>query len=281
MELFQALKKHRLVAQRFIVLVICAFVGGFFLYKHEAISCVFNLPQGRLRDSLILIIVSFPVLVALWYFRTIDVREKILQAELFDAQKMLMDGMVVSREIGTERLIKLSETTPQYNEEIKTAFLGVLKSFRANEDKKERRTYGEKILLWFYKNKKLVISEDFNGCVFDNQDFSSKNQEKVFHFFRKEIKLKLSFVSAKLTEMDLTGINLADANLIGADLSLSNLQDTILDRAKLIDSKLLGTNFKGASVVGVNWRGAVYSVNTQLPELNIQNLEEMKEGSSV
>ncbi|WP_225879802.1 hypothetical protein [Abyssogena phaseoliformis symbiont] len=87
-------------------------------------------------------LLALPTTTLLWYFRTCDTRENIHQNYFFDAFKKLTNNKVVRHEIATQRLTNLVKKVPKYKEEIKLAFIKVLKSFpRKSTSNYERRTY--------------------------------------------------------------------------------------------------------------------------------------------
>lgn len=71
-----------------------------------------------------------PILLALWHFRTYDVRQQIEKAEQQIQQATLESGMnkligehSLSIDVGTQLLLKLSSETNRFNDQIQLAFI--------------------------------------------------------------------------------------------------------------------------------------------------------------
>ena len=88
-------------------------------------------------EYLATVVVGIPVFILLWYFRTRDVRQQIekTQAQLWqnhfnNAIENLTSDSFLKEEIGIKSLIKLSETTTEFNELIIIAFESTLNKYR-------------------------------------------------------------------------------------------------------------------------------------------------------
>ena len=248
--------------------------------------------KDNFEKDLLLYLLGLPIIILLWIFRTLDSqkiitntqesikntqesiknnKENIYQNNLFNSFKLLLDDRIVARELATSQLINLSKKVPAYNNEIKLAFINLLKTFKAKTDdeeeddliEKERRTYAQYILNWF-NDKPDIKNLDLDGLVLDNQDFTIPEAKKdLFDFLRfkdlsniDENSLLISYRGA-----DLSGVNLREAYLKSADLRNANLQNTDLRKAHLISANLRKAHLlnkadlRKAYLIGANLRG--------------------------
>lgn len=109
--------KEYILTHRFITLVISAIIGIFlaWLANNELKDCypLFT-SNERFFSSFLLIILSLPTLIALWFFRTHDTQESIRKIEestktniLFNAQRLLFDENKQVKVIGLLQLLQL------------------------------------------------------------------------------------------------------------------------------------------------------------------------------
>jgi hypothetical protein len=177
---FMSKIKNNVLKHRFLYLILSVIVGilfAKFLYQ-PLYEFIINDCETSSVNSLLIALIALPTTAILWFFRTHDTRENIHQNDLFDALKMLTDDMVVRREIATKRLIDLAEKVPEYKEEIKLAFIKVLKSFPRQKDDDKTKSYHGYMLDYFKEECKLT---DDNICTLlninDPQRFIGKSQK--------------------------------------------------------------------------------------------------------
>ncbi len=127
----------------------------------------------------------------------------------------LVDKKIVTREIATARLLKLSKNVPEYNDDIKIAFIKVLKAFPREKNELLRRAYAQHILKWL-NERHQAKDLDLNHCIFDNQDFEISVSENLFQLFQNKSASMLSFEYANLTKANLRGADLTNADLAEA-----------------------------------------------------------------
>ncbi len=97
-------------------------------------------------EYLATVVVGIPVFILLWYFRTRDVRQQIekTQAQLWqnhfnNAIENLTSDSFLKEEIGIKSLIKLSETTTEFNELIIIAFESSLNKYHRYRSEQKNR----------------------------------------------------------------------------------------------------------------------------------------------
>ncbi len=161
---------------RFIALVIPTIVGiaifGLFAYFQILCYLFLFLTNERIITNLLIVTLSVPTFLILWVFRTHDTKkqlnkaqENIKQQDFHDALNMLADDKLISQGIAMQRLIKISEKNPEYNDTIKLAFIQRMKAI--NKEVKEVATEaGIKQFIQSELNTKKEISK-IKGTIQD------------------------------------------------------------------------------------------------------------------
>lgn len=149
------------------------------------------------------LIIASPVAYVLWSFRTIDTAANLRSSELdlhfnnfSHAAGMLKDiDNILAIETGVALLIKLSEQTDLYDDDIRVVFSNLLRTplpeYQDVKDKKvdfedflphkkaTTRRYAQVIFAWFNKKKLDFISPFNPRYAFANQRFDLENEDTL------------------------------------------------------------------------------------------------------
>ena len=194
------------------------------------------------------------------------------QNEYFKGLDNLAEDSLRKIEVSVRQLTALKNLTAEQKEAIKIAFIQRLKNpltkiIETNntniEDKQFAKivffNYGELILDWLTTNGNIKNNE-LDKTNFDYQKLTNYHQQSSentnLSVLKKQSHSHLSFVRARLYNVDLSGAYLYDAKLSGADLRNSNLYDAKLSGADLRKADLRDTDLRKASLSGANLSGA-------------------------
>ncbi len=287
--------KKRFFKHRFWTLVISGILGiiffFLFLWAYDYLSCYFialeNISNLRIRANLSIVFLALFVSLVLWFFRTHDTKEQldktqtnIEQQDFHDALSMLADDKLISQEIAVQRLIKISESNPEYDETIKLAFIKRMKatykeadealakaevskyeSVEAKEKLKQEKSYttieaaekakietAEVIIKALKKVERRTYAqhifrwfiEKYKNKELDLKNLDLRNQDFIV-MDRKKKTYITDFKDKEGNAFELDCVNLAGANLTNADLSGANLKEENLIGVNLTNANLSGT----------------------------------------
>ncbi len=134
-------------------------------------------------EYLATVVVGIPVFILLWYFRTRDVRQQIekTQAQLWqnhfnNAIENLTSDSIVKEDIGIKSLIKLSETTTEFNELIIIAFESTLNKYRRyKSNQKNWKSMGINIEMVYACD---ILAERVYDWLSRHQKFKKEQDDK-------------------------------------------------------------------------------------------------------
>ena len=134
-------------------------------------------------EYLATVVVGIPVFILLWYFRTRDVRQQIekTQAQLWqnhfnNAIENLTSDSFLKEDIGIKSLIKLSETTTEFNELIIIAFESTLNKYRRyKSNQKNWKSMGINIEMVYACD---ILAERVYDWLSRHQKFKKEQDDK-------------------------------------------------------------------------------------------------------
>ena len=222
--LFNAQKllfKSWVLKHRFITLIIGSAFGLYIFnaYWDNNYFCIINISQidnKQLINSVAFVLLSLPVLILLWFFRTHDVGESIQKTEestrasiLFNAQKLLFGDKLKDKTVGLILLLQLKHQG----------------YFRHEIDISTRGTDLQKADL-----QNLDLQEvDLRGAILNHTN---------------------------LHEADLRSADLRNADLRGANLSRTNLQEADFGNVDLRNADLRGADLRNANLINAKHNNA-------------------------
>ena len=139
------------------------------------------------------VVLGLAVFLALWIFRTRDVRQNIEQTNLFNGLRLLASDNPLEIDIGVYQLLRLADAVPEYNPDIRLAFIRRLKQLPTNLPEIPRHpdpdidyqkldeaqisnivplAYAQHIFKWLMKNKQKNDKSDYTNIDISYQDFS-------------------------------------------------------------------------------------------------------------
>ena len=212
----------------------------------ESNSFFGNLGNGegynRFRVNLSLLVMSLPVLLALWCFRTYDTRQQIekTQKQIEEATKsremstynnllavamnMLVSDKVEVRRKSLVQLALVRHESPELKNQIDIATQNLILY------QEERGEFPEEVI-------------KLSGAMLQNLNLKGAIMKKA------EL-LEADLRGANLVGADLKGGNLMGADLRGANLEGANLEGAYLEGAHLEDAILEGANLMNAQLMG-------------------------------
>ena len=137
------------------------------------------------------VVLGLAVFLALWVFRTRDVRQNIEQTNLFNGLRLLASDNPLEIDIGVHQLLRLADAVPEYHPDIRLAFIRRLKQLPTNLPKLPRHpditykkldgaqisdivplAYAQHIFKWLMKNKQKNNESDYKYINISHQNFS-------------------------------------------------------------------------------------------------------------
>lgn len=259
---------------RVIVVLFAALLGFPIAYIFSCIPVDNETPLGYLLRTT----GAVPLLFCLWVFRTYDTRQQIaktdaqiMQSQFADSRNNLASNDPLKVEIGVASLIEISETTIEFNKQIKLSFIKRLKQKPNNEieipggtTNKHGRpsthtiklSYAPYILQWLIEqikpDERMLNLAGIDCC---NQDFNTD--------IGKNLKLKKLLANASHTE---------NMNFSGVFLENADFKDLTLINTNFFSAKLAHADFSYAKLTKVNFSAAKLSnakfTNTALKHVN-------------
>ena len=224
--------------------------------------------DSRVISYLYTAILTLPLLLVLWFFRTKDTREQILKTE---------------QQIDTTQFHKAVDLALATTNE---------------EDKKiidiEKRGAGVTMLAELYQTgndnlrksiDNITTDLDLMGIKIPNINLSGMNfnyanlrNANLQGAYLQGADLQgTNLLNAKLKDVNLQDAYLKDANLQGTELEKANLQDANLQDANFINTKLQGVSLQGANLQNINLQGTdLQNVDLQGIDLHGVNLRNAK-----
>ncbi len=252
-----------------IIIAICFYKWG---------ACVLGLSTDDwITKNLTLLILSLPVLVLLWYFRTHDVKQQIEKAQSNINVSLLNNGINLllnvedtgrnKRAAGLILLAQLRQQDEQLHPQIDAITQGIaLKEVKLRNAKLQGINLQDANLRGVNLQCANLRGADLRGVDLEsidleNADWKSSNLQRAD---LQDADLQCANLQgANLQGANLQGANLRGANLQGANLQGANLQgaDLRVDNFRVAD--LRGTNLQGANLQGADLQEALYSNNTK------------------
>ncbi len=255
-----------------IIIAIC-------FYKWGACALELSTDDG-ITKNLTLLILSLPVLVLLWYYRTHDVKQQIEKAQSNINVSLLNNGINLllnaekagrnKRAAGLILLAQLRQQDEQLHPQIDAITQGI-----ALERSKLRNAKLQGINLRDANLRGVNLQGanlrgadlrgvDLEGVGWEGADLRGVDLEGVVWegAERKSANLQRADLQeadlrvANLFGANLRGADLRGANLRGADLRDANLQDANLQDADLRVDNLRVADLRGANLLGANLQGA-------------------------
>ena len=211
----------------------------------ESNSFFGNLDNGegynRFRVNLSLLVMSLPVLLALWWFRTHDTREQIDKAE------QQIDASLESREASTRDSQLSTGLQLIADTDVAARCIGLvqLALVRSKYQELENQIDASTQNLTLYRKGKDDLEEviKLSGAMLQNLNLKGA-------IMKKAQLLEADLRGANLVGADLREANLMGADLRGAHLDGANLEDAHLEGAHLEDAILEGANLTKAQLMG-------------------------------
>ena len=248
----------------------------------ESNSFFGNLDNGegynRFRVNLSLLVMSLPVLLALWWFRTHDTREQIKKAEqqidasiesretstrdsqLSTGLQLIADTDVAARCIGLIQLVLVRSRCQELEEKLRKQL----------EDQIDASTQN----LTLYRKGKDDSEEviKLSGAMLQNLNLKGAIMKKA-QLLEADLR-GANLVGADLREANLMGADLRGAHLDGANLEAAHLEgahleDAILEGANLTKAQLLGAKLTRANLE----RATLIEAHLHVAPLQITDLE--------
>ena len=240
---------------RLALLVLAAGIGGFATYYFTlniqyviewmgvGESSFWNRDSSdRLWVNITLLIMSLPVLLILWWFRTHDTRQQIE-----DTQKQLAES-IKFRETSTYQSLLSSGLEFIASDDVAGRCIGLVQLALVRNGRQE---YSDQIEM-YTQDLALYTEED---------DESEAEVSKLRGAMLESMNLSGAIMqgahleAANLKGADLKGADLTGADLKGADLKRADLKGADLKRADLKGADLKGADLKGADLKGADLTG--------------------------
>ena len=208
------------------------------------------------RVNLSLLVISLPVLLVLWWFRTYDTREQIKKAEqqidasiesretstrdsqLSTGLQLIADTDVAARCIGLVQLALVRSRCQELEEKLRDQLQGQIDASTQDLVLYKEAKYTSK---GEEEEKEEVVK--LRGVMLENMDL------------RGAIMTRAHLEDANLNGVNLEGADLRGAQLIGTNMKGTNLKGAQLTGINLKGTNLKGTNLKGAQLTGINLKG--------------------------
>ena len=253
----------------------------------ESNSFFGNLDNGegynRFRVNLSLLVMSLPVLLALWWFRTFDTRQQIDKAEeqigasiesreastrdsqLSTGLQLIADTDVAARCIGLVQLALVRSRCQEMEEKLKKELEGQIDAATQNlilykEERDETQEEISKLRGAMLRNMNL------RGAMMKKANLKEANLEEAI--FEEAVLEEADLSDACLTGINLKQTRLARAHLYKANLKGSNLKGADLNQADLQEANLEGADLGGANLCDanleeVNLEGVNFQIGSQ------------------
>ena len=226
----------------------------------------------RFRVNLSLLVMSLPVLLVLWWFRTYDTRQQIekTQEQIEEAAKsretstynnllavamnMLVSDKVAVRGKSLVQLALVRHKSPELQDQIDVSTQSLI---LYQEDSGE---FAEEFVML---RRAGLQNMNLSEAVMHKAVLESANLYKV------------NLEKAHLTKADLRGADLREADLSNADLNNADLREANLNNANLTEANLNNANLTEADLSNANLRhGNLTEANLSNANLRETNLTE-------
>ena len=203
--------------------------------------------SGRFLVSIALLVISLPVLLVLWWFRTHDTREQISKAEeQIKKAEQQIDASIESRETSTRDSqlstgLQLIADTDVAARCIGLVQLALVRSRCQELEEKLRDQLQGQIDA---STQDLVLYKEV-------KDKSQRKEE--FSKLRGAMLKNMNLSGAIMTKADLDEADLQGANLVETDLKRSNLYGADLRGAILMNADLAGADLDRAKLDGAKY----------------------------
>ena len=171
---------------RLAFLILMALLGLFAGQKISSYTAQVFCLSDNLKGYFEPFAVSVFVVIALWFFRTYDTRQKIYQDDLFKGLDNLASSNPLQVDIGVAMLREISKKVPSFNEIIKVAFIRRLKNMPGDHEHKDGNflSYAQHIMQWLirYKKENQHVNFNLNGLDLSYQEFTSGINGKEINF---------------------------------------------------------------------------------------------------
>ena len=264
---------------RLLVLTVCTGIGiylaRYFVLNTECVLGWINIEgssfgsEERFEVSISLLLLSLPVLLGLWWFRTHDTRQQI------ENDKRQLNETVELRKTSAYHSLLSNGLQLITSDNVAGRCVGLVQLSLARNEKPE------------YSNQ-IDMSTQGLTLYMKGQDGSEAEVIKLSGAMLQNLNLKGAIMNkADLGGADLQGVNLEGANLQGAYLGGANLQGANLSGANLERANLKGANFKGANLEGARLNGAnltksdLLEPSLELPYSMGTNLDALLDGADL
>ena len=258
--------------------------------------------SGRFLVSIALLVISLPVLLVLWWFRTHDTREQISKAEeqikkaeqqidasiesretstrdsqLSTGLQLIADTDVAARCIGLVQLALVRSRCQELDEKLRnqlhsqidasTQDLVLYKEaqYKSEEEKEEKEEKGDVVKL----RGAMLENMNLRGAIMRGAHLEGAHLSGVN---LEDADLRGAHLThAHLKGANLTGTRLEGADLMGADLERATLVGAHLQKLGLKETKLMGADLKGANLASADLRGAnLHDADLQQSDLPLE-----------